>query len=109
MLMNQDFVPYIDHIMPSLLNMVNLTLNKEQKTKTSESDDADLAINSINIFIEFFPKHMGKYSEQIYQIVQKAQEKIVNPEVKLSAIGLFPGLIKVSKNIEGYNWANFSK
>jgi hypothetical protein len=108
--LGEDFEKYIPEIMPSLLHMSEEPLkNNTETAKTHETEEADIAIQVINLFMESYPHMMRHYIDKIYQLIVVVEKSKVNPDTRLAAVGCLPGLIKVAHLDKSSDCTHISK
>ena len=123
-ILKEDLAPYLEHILPSLFDLVeNITLSfkkrQKNKSKTTEKDDVfsalkggndrpDIlhvantsesqeivgAVKMISIFVLEMRNFFGPYVERTSDILSFLLEKSNNINVKLSCARGLPGLIR---------------
>lgn len=64
MLLGHDLIPYLNNFVPMLFWMAIAPLENENqgKAKTSESDDAEVAINVISLIMNMYKIHMAQFT-----------------------------------------------
>lgn len=101
-LCNENLLPYIDNIMPSLLEVIKAPLwnmqEDEGASRTSNLEDMEIALQMISLFMKQYSKNLGKYLQEIYNILTLINVKIQNQELQISAFSLLPKIIKVAKD-----------
>lgn len=101
-LCNENLLPYIDNIMPSLLEVIKAPLwnmqEDEGASRTSNLEDMEIALQMISLFMKQYSKNLGKYLHEIYNILTLINVKIQNQELQISAFSLLPKIIKVAKD-----------
>ena len=65
MLCDANLLPYIDHILPSLLENIKKPLMEagedESGAKTSSTDEMELTLQLLSLFMKHYAKNIGKY------------------------------------------------
>lgn len=108
--LGKDFEKYIPMIMPTLIQMSSAPLQVEgQTSRTHETEEADIAIQVINLYMESYPTVMRNYIEKIYQLIILINKAKVNPDTRLCAVGCLPALIKVAKTDPNSDCSGISK
>lgn len=108
--LGKDFEKYIPLIMPTLIQMSSAPLlAKGQTTRTHETEEADIAIQVINLYMESYPTVMRNYIEKIYELILLINKSKVNPDTRLCAVGCLPALIKVAKTDVNNDCSGISK
>lgn len=79
-LCNENLLPYIDNIMPSLLEVIKAPLwnmqEDEGASRTSNLEDMEIALQMISLFMKQYSKNLGKYLQEIYNILTLINVKI---------------------------------
>ena len=109
MLLRQDLLPYVEKILPSLLNLALEPLKTQQDERTSESEDTDLSIQLIELFMNCFPNKLSNYIKELYELMLLVNKKVINSETRLSAVNCLPKLIKVAKLNSNCDFLNLAK
>lgn len=84
-------------------------MGENSKFRSSDHEEADVAIQVISIFLNEYPNQMAYYLENVQKIVYMMNEKIKNKDIQSVALGLLPVLVKVSKLKEGFDSISFGK
>lgn len=123
--LGEDFIPYLDLILPSLLKLVEdvignapqedndyseYTMPEEKKTKKERMDDihrvnyntfdheeAETAINMILVFINELKKGFIPYVEKTTEIILKAVTYTINNNIRERAANCLPLLLEAVK------------
>ena len=96
--LGDKLLPYIDNIMPDLLKIADEPLkgsNDAGTAKTTDYERAEIAVQMINVFLEAMGAGLGKFVEAIYNYAIKVCNSYLNDDIKLSAMGLLPGIVKI--------------
>lgn len=109
MLLRQDLLPYVEKILPSLLNLALEPLRTHQSERTSDSEDTDLAIQLIELFMKCFPNKLSNYIKELYELILLVNEKVINSETRLSAVNCLPKLIKVARLNQNCDFPQLAK
>lgn len=101
-LCENNLLPYIDSIMPSLLDVIKTPLwnmqEDDSSARNSHLEDMEVALQMINLFMKQYSKNLGKYLQEIYNILTLINVKIHNQDLQISAFSLLPKIIKVAKD-----------
>lgn len=118
--LGDKLLPYIDNIMPDLLKIADEPMkgaNEAGIAKTTDYERAEIAVQMMNVFMESMGNGMGKFVEPIYHYAIKVCNSFLNDDIKLSAMGLLPSIVKIyrdnypehhlafSKDVIGKMWA----
>ena len=95
--LEKDFAPYINSLMPSLLTLAKSTFKNNSKMKTYDSEESEVAIKLINLFMKYYPENLTSYIEPIYEIIVYINKCNVSKDTRSIAVNCLPGLIKVAK------------
>ena len=118
--MKKDFTPYLAEILPNILNMATLKPqigvigqesadisdvlkemgdNQEKKTNimTDEIDEKDSAIQMLTVFIEELGGGFAQYIDQVSEILLGLTKYFASENIRNSAAGALPALIKCAK------------
>lgn len=104
--------PYIDNIIPNLLKLAAEPIRNSANAtdaKTTDYERAEIAVQMINVFMESMGNSLGKYIEEIYNYVCLVTGSFLNDDIKLSALGLLPGIVKIHKITNADTSPQFSK
>lgn len=110
--LGDKLLPYIDNIMPDLLKIADEPMkgsNEGGTAKTTDYERAEIAVQMINVFLESMGSGLGKFVEPIYNYTMSVCNSYLNDDIKLSAMGLLPGIVKIYKANYPDHAAAFSK
>ena len=69
----------------------------QSNAKTSNAEDMELALQMISLFMKHYPKSLGGYLHEIFNLLSLIHLKVRNQDVRISSYSLMPNLIKVAK------------
>lgn len=81
----------------------------DSKFKSSDQEQADIAIQVILEFLNSFPAQMGTYVGEVYKLLSLISEKIKNVDTKYIALSTLPALINVAKLQQNINYLQLGK
>lgn len=61
-ILGNDLIPYVQKLIPSLLEMTYhplANMGENSKFRSSDHEEADMAIQVINVFLSEYPNQMG--------------------------------------------------
>jgi importin-5 len=121
-ILQEDFVPFMDEILPSLFDLVErvIKLDKDRRdnrdkqdaekvqqafekpkrkfnANTSESDDLQISLNMINVFITYLKKGYLSYVERTINIMSPMLNYSISEDIRTTAAKALPGLVTVLK------------
>mmetsp|Transcript_58138 Transcript_58138/g.66994 ORF Transcript_58138/g.66994 Transcript_58138/m.66994 type:complete len:1102 (-) Transcript_58138:178-3483(-) len=110
LLMEDDFVPYLEQIIPSLLKLAakvlktpssvekikSLAIEELQAESELNHEDAKFCLDMFQIFISTFKNHFINYMEPTAELVIGGLDQIIE-EVRTKAAACLPGLLNVIK------------
>ena len=105
--MDKHFVPYLPRVLPSLFKLVSEVLkNQGSEDKininTSDTEEAEIAINMISVFVEQLKEEFSEYVETTTQLILPLVNFNTNENIRQASAKCLPGLISSvkSKSIE---------
>lgn len=133
LVLQEDFLPYLEHILPSLFTLIEGIIQSQKRNKdekrsdtndvisalgggkseskgslfhkanTTESQEVVVALKMINVFVLELRKGFGPYVERTSEILTHLLQKSTNINVKTTAARGLPGLVKVIKELANPN------
>jgi len=104
--------PFIDNIMPDLLRIADEPMKGATDAtgaKTSDYERAEIAVQMMNVFLESMGASLSKFVEPIYKYTMNVCNSYLNDDIKLSAMGLLPAIVKIYKASYPEHTVAFSK
>lgn len=97
MTLKDDFGPYVPIVLPRLLQIIQNTASQstDSVARTSESEETDVAVQTINILIDEVGQFLLPYITQIFDSLSQIIEKTLNEEIKVDAIKCLPSILKL--------------
>lgn len=112
LVLGQEIVPYLPNILPSLFNLVKVVIDThiklnsfdidkpdevdeitKESINTYETEEAEIAISMLNVFVEELKELYFPYAEQTASILMPIIEKHSNEEIKKQACLCLPNLV----------------
>lgn len=84
-------------------------MSENTKFRSSDNDEADMAMSVITIFLQEYPKEMSVYLFDIQNLVHLVNDKIKNMDTKSVALGVLPSLVKIAKLKDDFDYTSFGK
>lgn len=107
--MGEAFTPYVDSIMPRLLQIACSSIqNVREQVKSYEVEELDAAVQTMSTLLEFVGAGLIKYMQSIYQLLCQVIDRETNEDTKLMAIACFSQLVKLVKG-QNMEYSNFTK
>ena len=116
--MKDDFYPFLDQLMPSLLTMCKSIINNgkkyenenplepteeepnKQKFNAYEDDNCFVAMNMIKMFLKRCGSALAKHVKDIYEVIVPLMDYLPNESVREIACSSLPNLVLALKGAE---------
>lgn len=101
--MGDSFAPYLDKIILSvfqLLSKVFVPTNATDKTinfQTYDSDEANIAINTLSVIIDEMGLHFSPYVQEALKVIIPLCNYATNDDIRKSSVTCLSGLVKACK------------
>lgn len=117
-IMEEDFHPYIDQMMPTLISLCRKIIKTGKKYETEpdigenkeddkinafnvfEDDNCFVAINMMRLFLKKCKTALSKWVKQIYEVVVQLMTYLPNDSVRTTASRCLPSIILAMKGTE---------
>ncbi len=108
--LNQAFTPYLDQIIPHLLAIAEAPLKAggDKAVKTYDAEEAEIAVQTISVFLENLGNGLGKFVNDIYRLLSIIIENSIVEDTRMAALNCLPNLVKIARST-GVDLSSFSK
>ncbi len=105
-------VNYLDSIVPDMIKITRSSIENDLSVKTYMIEESDIALQMINVFMQFLGSRLSKYLQQIFDLILVVIEHTLSEDIKMTAVACLPGLVKIKgqqENISEIERLNFAK